>query len=148
MKYKDKDGQWQELYLKPAGDTLPIGTVVDYNGETVPYGYEEVEDDKPIDISEYFSTPFTKTLLKAFYYPSIKKVDLIFNISSITGADNNWIEFITINNDKYKPKSDIELYSTCYGSSATTRYCAVLQSKLKFYKGGNIASGNLSYIVN
>ena len=44
MKYRDENGKWQELYLPPTGDTLPIGTVVDYDGDVVPYGYEKVDD--------------------------------------------------------------------------------------------------------
>lgn len=39
MKYKYND-QWKEVTVK-AGDTLPIGTIVDYDGDTVPIGYEE-----------------------------------------------------------------------------------------------------------
>lgn len=45
MKYKDPvTGQLKELSLK-AADTLPIGTVVEYDGETVPDGWEEVSED-------------------------------------------------------------------------------------------------------
>ena len=40
MKYK-YNNQWKDLTVK-AGDTLPIGTIVDYDGDTVPTGYEEV----------------------------------------------------------------------------------------------------------
>ena len=44
MKYKDPStGQLKELSLK-AADTLPIGTIVDYDGEEVPEGWEEVEE--------------------------------------------------------------------------------------------------------
>lgn len=44
MKYKDPvTGQLKELSLK-AADTLPIGTIVDYDGEEVPEGWEQVED--------------------------------------------------------------------------------------------------------
>lgn len=43
MKYKDIDGNWKELSIK-ASDTLPIGTIVEYDGDTIPSGYEEVED--------------------------------------------------------------------------------------------------------
>lgn len=44
MKYKDENGQWQDIILEPSGDTLPIGSIVDYDGEEVPYGYEKVEE--------------------------------------------------------------------------------------------------------
>ena len=41
MKYRDPNtGQLKELSLK-AADTLPVGTIVDYDGETVPEGWEK-----------------------------------------------------------------------------------------------------------
>lgn len=44
MKYKDPvTGEWKELYTKTA-DTLPVGTVVEFEGDEVPAGWEEVED--------------------------------------------------------------------------------------------------------
>lgn len=43
MKILDKEtGEYKELRIKPGGDTLPIGTIVEYDGDTVPEGYEEV----------------------------------------------------------------------------------------------------------
>lgn len=43
MKIYDKETQtYKELRIKPGGDTLPIGTIVKYDGDTVPEGYEEV----------------------------------------------------------------------------------------------------------
>lgn len=44
MKYKDPvTGEMKTLSVK-AADTLPIGTIVDYDGDTVPDGWEEVSD--------------------------------------------------------------------------------------------------------
>ena len=42
MKYND-NGTYKDIYVKTF-DTLPIGTEVDYDGETVPAGWTEVED--------------------------------------------------------------------------------------------------------
>lgn len=53
MKYK-YNNQWKDLTVK-AGDTLPIGTIVDYDGTVIPSGYEEVEE------TEDYSTSETKT---------------------------------------------------------------------------------------
>jgi len=50
MKYK-YNNQWKDLTVK-AGDTLPIGTIVDYDGDTVPTGYEEVEETEDYSTSE------------------------------------------------------------------------------------------------
>lgn len=48
MKYRDDNGELKSLVLKAqvVGDTLPIGSEVDYNGERVPEGWEEVTPDK------------------------------------------------------------------------------------------------------
>lgn len=43
MKYND-NGEIKNIYIK-AADTLPIGTIVDYDGTTVPDGYEKVDDE-------------------------------------------------------------------------------------------------------
>lgn len=44
MKFRDPEtGGFKELYTK-AADTLPVGTVVDYEGTEIPAGWEEVDD--------------------------------------------------------------------------------------------------------
>lgn len=42
MKYND-NGEYKDIYIKTF-DTLPVGTEVDYDGETVPEGWSEVQD--------------------------------------------------------------------------------------------------------
>ena len=45
MKYRDPEtGEFKELYVK-AADTLPVGTVVDFDGDEVPAGWEAVGSD-------------------------------------------------------------------------------------------------------
>lgn len=41
MKYRNEDGTFSDIYFK-ATDTLPIGTEIDYEGEVIPDGWEEV----------------------------------------------------------------------------------------------------------
>ncbi len=36
--------EWEPVYLPPTGDTLPIGSIVDYDGDVVPTNYEKVDD--------------------------------------------------------------------------------------------------------
>lgn len=43
MKYND-NGTYKDIYVK-AFDTLPVGTEVDYDGETAPSGWTEVEEE-------------------------------------------------------------------------------------------------------
>ena len=40
MKYK-YNNEWKEMNVK-VSDTLPIGSVVEYDGETIPAGWEEI----------------------------------------------------------------------------------------------------------
>ena len=40
MKYKH-NGEWKELKIKPF-DSLPIDSIIEYNGDTIPEGYQEV----------------------------------------------------------------------------------------------------------
>ena len=44
MKFK-KNGEWKDIGFKVA-DTLPVGSIVDFNGSEVPSGWEEVTDTK------------------------------------------------------------------------------------------------------
>lgn len=52
MKYRDENGVFQDLYLPPTGDTLPIGSEVDYDGTEVPYGWEETTDPESYSTNE------------------------------------------------------------------------------------------------
>ena len=55
MKYRDPEtGKFKELYTK-AADTLPVGTVVDYDGDEVPAGWEEVEETDNYSTEETFT---------------------------------------------------------------------------------------------
>lgn len=51
MKYRDENGDFQDLYLK-TGDTLPIGTEVDYDGDTAPAGWEALVDPNSYSLNE------------------------------------------------------------------------------------------------
>ena len=42
MKYND-NGTYKDIYVK-SFDTLPVGTEVDYDGETVPTGWTEIDE--------------------------------------------------------------------------------------------------------
>lgn len=52
MKYRDPEtGELKEISVK-AADTLPIGTIVDYDGTEVPDGWEKVDDDYKIKMGK------------------------------------------------------------------------------------------------
>ena len=55
MKYRDPEtGEFKELYTK-AADTLPVGTVVDFDGAEVPAGWEEAEETDNYSTEETFT---------------------------------------------------------------------------------------------
>ena len=47
MKYRDEYGNWQEIYLEALDDGLPIGTLVNYNGDDadIPSNWEKIAED-------------------------------------------------------------------------------------------------------
>ena len=55
MKFRDPEtGGFKELYTK-AADTLPVGTVVDFDGTEIPAGWEEVEETDNCSTEETFT---------------------------------------------------------------------------------------------
>jgi hypothetical protein len=47
MKVRNSKGELKELVIK-ANDSIPAGSVIDFEGDVVPEGYEQVEDNKII----------------------------------------------------------------------------------------------------
>ena len=47
MKVKNSKGELKELVIK-ANDSIPAGSVIEFDGDVVPEGYEQVEDNKII----------------------------------------------------------------------------------------------------
>jgi hypothetical protein len=65
MKFRDPEtGEFKELYAK-AADTLPVGTVVDFDGTEIPAGWEKVDNilwENPNPTNENGFQPQTITL--------------------------------------------------------------------------------------
>lgn len=68
------------------------------------------------DVSNEFTTTYTKNYIKALYYPQTKMVVLTYSIQGIT-TSNNWTTIISTNNDRYKANADY--YDAAYSTSAT-----------------------------
>lgn len=72
MKYND-NGTVKDIVIK-AGDTLPVGTIVSYDGETIPSGWEQVTDveeiinEKSTDTEKAYSCNYVNSI------PSVKYV--------------------------------------------------------------------------
>ena len=111
MKYRDENGDFQDLYLPPTGDTLPIGSEVDYNGEEVPYGWEEVTDPNSYSATEVKTNKTWvdgKPIYRRYWTGrtgtgNSKAVDTIPNYGECTGyflklvtaTGGNWIGYLT-----------------------------------------------------
>ena len=126
MKYRDEQGKWQDLYLSPTGDTLPIGTVVDYDGDEVPYGYEKVDNVKSVQYDVLFDGIGTKATNQADYFSTIvdgnpKEYDIvIISISNQGSAYENQKVILT-------PKINPGTNGIITYMGATTQYFAYLR---------------------
>lgn len=93
MKYND-NGTVKEIVVK-AGDTLPIGTIVEYEGTTIPDGYTVVED----EIGDIQILNIQTKILAADDIPSGGNIQKSDTFIAIEGADgyiaiqqnNNWL---------------------------------------------------------
>lgn len=100
MNYND-NGNIKQITVK-AGDTLPVGTIVEFDGTTIPAGYEQVEEEKDIYSSEevktnkvwidgkpiyrrvlYFSATGTHTETFRLYSEVIQNLSMIVNMYGI-----------------------------------------------------------------
>ena len=44
--------EWESVYLPPTGDTLPIGSEVEFDGDKAPTGWQEVQDPNEYSTNE------------------------------------------------------------------------------------------------
>ena len=136
MKYKYND-QWKEVTVK-AGDTLPIGTIVDYDGDTVPSGYEEVNSYSTTEVKTGDTWIDGKPIYRIVYSGNIANgstlftnVDAIINISGYGFLGDTSRKVIlngiaadipsTLFSCFYGLNNTIEFYAK-YGGNATTAY--------------------------
>ena len=89
MKYND-NGEYKDIYVK-AFDTLPVGTEVDYDGETVPSGWTEVDEWTLLDTA----TGTTSISLNNINYNELYIVGKAKNDASDAGI---WIDFYVLKN--------------------------------------------------
>lgn len=94
MKYND-NGEYKDIYVK-SFDTLPVGTEVDYDGDTAPTGWTEVADPNTYSTNEVRIGTWVNG--KPIY-----KKTFNFNVPAHTGetyqvitsyADNNILDVI------------------------------------------------------
>lgn len=93
MNYND-NGEIKPISIK-AGDSLPIGTVVEFEGSTVPAGYVEVPDN-----SEIYSTEERRIGKWIDGKPLYRRT---FNIPRTTIDQNNPTTITLLNNNNLNP---------------------------------------------
>ena len=71
MKYEDPiTGELKDITIK-AGDTLPVGAIIEFDGDIIPAGYEEVTDE--VDQKEVFVGPDEPTTGEEVWIDDINK---------------------------------------------------------------------------
>lgn len=85
MKYRDPEtGLLKDIVLPAGGDTLPIGTIVNYDGEDVPKNYELVEGG---DILNTQSSSTIDTYSCDYINTEINNVEIPSVIDNLTSTD-------------------------------------------------------------
>ena len=88
IKYKDSEGNFKEIKIKTK-DSLPVGTIVDYDGNTVPDGYEEVEDTnniystEEVIVGKWFGKPLYRKCFQLNIESSMGTTAFTHNIANI-----------------------------------------------------------------
>lgn len=136
MKYKNKEGQWKTLLVEPSGDTLPIGSIVEFNGtqEEIPYGYEYAgESSSTIDVTTDINATDNNAV------PTAKTVKDYIDASKT--------EKVLWSGDEFPSGKMYSLTDNVFNYRAI---CVVGSRGNKFYipviKGNNFLWGGMSYI--
>lgn len=121
MKYRNpKTGEFKDLLVKVT-DTLPVGSIVDYEGENIPEGWELVSENENIKtikkIENNLAVPgmilneestSDKNAYSAIYINNILK-NLNKDIASAQKSAEGRLVYMNYNNDQGMDPSDIEL---------------------------------------
>lgn len=97
MKYKDPvTGELKDIIIK-SGDTLPIGTIVEIQGDVIPDGYEEVNGSNYV--VENTDALLTNVVSRNIYKPELNS-EWVRNSCSVT-LDNDEYTFVSTGTDMY-----------------------------------------------
>lgn len=102
------------------------------------------DDLKAVDITNHFTTNYTKRQFRALYYPHLKKVELNFRFDNIPSGD--WMTLASTTNVDYKNIEQV--YDIAYGNAGNFAAISVNNGALQVLgKSGqiNMVSGSISY---
>ena len=151
MKYND-NGEYKDIYIKTF-DTLPVGTEVDYDGETVPTGWSEISGYEEVDPTDYITISNSFTLAsgspKAYKCGNL----VFFNFDIISGTINNGETQLGTCTNKlvvamYGMGRCMETYPSTNVSPATT--IAIPSGAFRIYTtmAGTRCAGTIILLVN
>lgn len=75
------------------GDTLPIGAMVEYNGTTVPQGYEKVSDNNILDSSDIVNNLTSDDATKILSAAMGKELRNLINLDILVNVDLSTIKY-------------------------------------------------------
>ncbi len=75
------------------GDTLPIGAIVEYNGTTVPQGYEKVSDGNILDSSDIVNNLTSDDTTKILSAAMGKELRNLINLDRLKNVDLSTIKY-------------------------------------------------------
>lgn len=113
MKVRNSKGELKELVIK-ANDSIPAGSVIEFDGDVVPEGFEKAEDEDWENLNEDYGC-YYKMIGKQVFIRAVseKNVTLKAFAANIIGTLP----------DKYKPAYQIRFNP--YSRSYSTVYCEI-----------------------
>ena len=146
MKVKNSKGELKELVIK-ANDSIPAGSVIDFDGDVVPEGYEKVEDEleKRIAELEKYETGSANVEVETSnvqlnYYHKVGKV-CTFCVEIKLAQDLNANVSVKILSGLPKPKTSVRFAAYC-GSDKVCRLALSDGNIFLWYNSNKILSGN------
>lgn len=146
MKYRDPEtGEFKELYTK-AADTLPVGTVVDFDGDEVPAGWEAAGSDD-------YSTEETFT---GKYWIDGKKIyRKVINTGELPNANGKTINhnisnidnILNINGWTYRNTDNVFLPLPNAASDNTSITCYSNKTNIAIVTYSDRSSFTISYVI-
>jgi hypothetical protein len=137
MKYND-NGEYKDIYVK-SYDTLPVGAEVDYDGETVPSGWTEVDEVETGTIAITNTTQFSGNI-DYVKYGNVVVMKIYSVLKQTVSGSWNSLTIATLP-DNLKPVIDITNVVVRDSQSTIFRYVIRTNGKIDLIDAGR---GNLT----
>jgi hypothetical protein len=159
LKYRTSAGtsasNFSDLVVK-VGDTLPVGTEVDYDGQTAPAGWQEVDDPNAYSTSETRIGTWIngKPLYRQTFGFNVSNLgtetyfnwtDSLYNTNSISNVDEiiNVKSFYKRSDDTFQPVPTVNRELNYYGSGVFD----FSGTGFRFYVGTLFNTFTINYLI-